>query len=403
MDITKETFETKGHDGNIRSPKPASEIVEKIKAQDVPSIRLSPEQIEEIHSDEYSLTLFYATRVEPLTTLDIKKQFPEPEVKKAQAVMDRFLKVGLIHLTIDGKYYSNFPENYINYSDYRYDSDLEAKKDSKVFRLMKAFTGNKEYWKNKTYFSMDAFYTEEQTKEIQAMFLAIKNKSKEYANENAKKKSVKGLFFRRMKFFDMTLSILLAMFLSLGSVSPANAGGNDPTFKLAAYQDWISYYAMIMRSGGGNDPTAMALRSTPARNQYVTAVNTQSTDNNSEGGFGSIQMVSSAEATSRSQTKVVIPEDNNPETDDGGGGHDPTTCKPIVTGGGGHDPGDREAKPGCCVPSPTGELIPVYSPKLCKAQSLLIELMLCQKAAGACSNIEKELYEILFQNEKPTR
>jgi hypothetical protein len=34
----------------------------KVVPAEVPSIRLSPEQIEEIHVDEYTLTLFYATR-----------------------------------------------------------------------------------------------------------------------------------------------------------------------------------------------------------------------------------------------------------------------------------------------------------------------------------------------------
>jgi hypothetical protein len=70
-----------------------------------------------------------------MTLNEIKRQFAEPEPKKAQSILDRFIKVGLIHITPEGAYYSNFPDNYINYSHYRYDGDLEARKDSKVLRL----------------------------------------------------------------------------------------------------------------------------------------------------------------------------------------------------------------------------------------------------------------------------
>ncbi len=140
METVKEKldFKSKGDSS------PQSKSVTKPTTENT-DIRLSPEQIEEIHTDEYSLLLFYATRVQPLSVAEIKKQFPEPEPKKVISVMERFVKAGLIHMTPEGKYYSNFPDNYINYSDYRYDSDLEAKKDSKVFRLMKEFTGNREY------------------------------------------------------------------------------------------------------------------------------------------------------------------------------------------------------------------------------------------------------------------
>ena len=87
--------------------------------KEVPTVRLLPEQIEEIHADEYSLKLFYATRIEPQTLAQIKRDFPEPEAKKAQSILDRFVRVGLVHVTVDGKYYSNYTENYINYASYR--------------------------------------------------------------------------------------------------------------------------------------------------------------------------------------------------------------------------------------------------------------------------------------------
>ncbi len=64
--------------------------------KDVPSVRLSPEQIEEVHADEYSLVLFYATRMQPMSIGEMKRQFVETEPKKAESVMERFLKAGLI-------------------------------------------------------------------------------------------------------------------------------------------------------------------------------------------------------------------------------------------------------------------------------------------------------------------
>ena len=194
----------------------------KKELKDVPSVRLSPEQIEEIHADEYSLVLFYATRMQPMSIGEIKRQFVETEPKKAESVMERFLKVGLIHKTDDGKFYSNFPNNYINYSDYRYDGDLEARKDSKVFQIMKEQTGKKEFWKDKTYFSIDAFFTDEQSSELIEMLKEVKLKAKQFANQNDKLTS-KGMKFRRFKFYDMFWAIaLFVITFSLTSIHPAS-------------------------------------------------------------------------------------------------------------------------------------------------------------------------------------
>ena len=65
--------------------------------KDVPSVRLTPEQIEEIHADEYSLLLFYATRMQPMSLSEIKIRFVEKETKKAESVLDRFIKAGLVY------------------------------------------------------------------------------------------------------------------------------------------------------------------------------------------------------------------------------------------------------------------------------------------------------------------
>lgn len=234
----------------------------KKEINDIPSVRLSPEQIEEINTDDYSLMLFNATRVQPLSLSEIKRYFVEPAPKKAESVMERFLKIGLIHKTEEGKYFSNFPENYINYSDYRYDGDLEAKKDAKVFQLMKEFSGKKEYWKDKTYFSIDAFFTDEQSKELIEMLKEVKLKAKQFSNENDKL-GVKGMKFRRFKFYDMFWMLaIFALTFTLSSVNPSSSAfariggsGNDPV-GMAFVKNGESQVDVVRSGGSGNDPTA---------------------------------------------------------------------------------------------------------------------------------------------------
>lgn len=322
---------------------PARKKSENIEAKaEVPSIRLSPDQIEEIHADEYSLSLFYATRMEPMSLAEIKVQFPEPESKKAESVMERYLKSALVHLTPDGKYYSNYPENYINYSHYRYDAELEARKDAKVFQIMKEQTGKAEFWKNKTYFSMDAFYSEEQSKELLKMFHAIRFKAKEFSNENAKKKSIKNLMFRRMKFFDMTFAILLALFFGFSNNASAvsGAGGNDPHGMMS--------FASLDRGfraarSGGNDPSMMAMLD-----------------------------------ISHSGT----------DTTGGGGGHDPDqnlNREINECGGGGHDPSCGNAVSACYV-SFSGTMMLVTDKRICAMQMRLESFARCTLINGAeCS------------------
>lgn len=239
-------------------------IQPKKQPTEVASVRLSPEQIEEIHADEYSLTLFYATRMQPLSIGEIKRQLVEPEPKKAESVMDRFLKAGLVYKTDEGKFYSNYPDNYINYSNYRYDGDLEAKKDSKVFQLMKENTGKKEYWQDKSYFSIDAFFTDEQSKEIQEMLKEVKLKTKQFANANDKL-GIKGMKFRRFKFYDLFWTFaLFALTFSLTSIHPnstvfAKSGGNDPTGMSSFNTKAEIIEVSKVSGGGGNDPTANAM------------------------------------------------------------------------------------------------------------------------------------------------
>jgi hypothetical protein len=350
---------SKKAEAEVASPRLGSQKSDKATAPqvEVPSIRLSPEQIEEIHVDEYSLTLFYATRVEPLTVNDIKREFAEPEPKKAQAVMDRFIKVGLVHITPDGAYYSNYPENYINYSHYRYDGDLEARKDSKVFQLMKEFTGKSEYWKDKTYFSMDAFYSKEQSDELLEMFKAIKLKAKDFANDNAKKKSIRGLRFRRMKFFDMSFAFIFAMLLTLGLSNKSYAGGNDPVINLyrTSPSAAFNFLNMARFAGGGNDPTAMRL-SANAPALYLMALT------------------------------------ESPKTpgSDGGGGHDPTDKGPTV-GGGGHDPANPPTVTPSCYFEYEGQFIAIMSKRSCRLKVLIDFMNECGDSdQPACVEAERQ-------------
>jgi hypothetical protein len=238
---------------------------EKKVLKDLPSIRLSPEQIEEIHADEYSLMLFYATRVEALTLGEIKRRFPEPTPQKAHSVLKRYVECGLVHINNEGRYYSNYPDNYINYSDYKYDADLEAKKDAKIFELMKEYTGQPEYWATRSYFSNDSFFTQEQTQELKDMFTAIKYKAKQFSNENSKNGKVNGLKFRRLKFYDMILGMLFAVLL-FSLPAPQAMAGNDPggpaimrLTNIAPIQvddliDRMLTSRDILAAGGGNDP-----------------------------------------------------------------------------------------------------------------------------------------------------
>lgn len=320
---------------NLRIDSKELDIDGEIK--EVPSIRLSPDQIEEIHTDEYSLTLFYATRVQPLSLDELKRQFPEPEAKKAQSVMDRYMNAGLVYLTPDKKYYSYFPENYINYSNYRYDGDLEAKKDAKVFQLMKEYTGKKEYWTDKTYFSMDAFFTEEQSQELIQMFKNIKLKAKHYSNKNTQNKNIHGLKFRRIKFYDMIFSFLLLILFNLALIPAlASAGGNDPTARMSKVN--FQFDSGIVIAGGGNDP---------------------------------------------SMPQAV------PTGKDGGGGHDPAPIDPKE-GGGGHDPASGSVSYENCKVQVNGKFY--NGQHTCKVESLLNELPTC----GAMKKCDLALKEINF-------
>ena len=217
-----------------KNTEPLSET--SVPLEDLPNVRLSSKQGEEIHTDEYSLKLFYATRICPMTLEEIKRRFPEPSPGKAQSVLNIYIDCELVHKTENGAYYSNYPDNYINYSDHKYDRNIEERKDTKIFETMKEHSGQKEYWETRSYFSIDSFFTPEQTKELQAMFKDIKYKAKQFVQKNARNKTLDGLKFRRIKFYDMILSVLF--FVLVGTMPTQKAlAGNDPTqpYKLSDF------------------------------------------------------------------------------------------------------------------------------------------------------------------------
>ena len=283
-------------------------VIQMEPKKEVPSIRLTPEQIEEIHADEYSLTLFYALRIAPQSLEQIKRQFPEPEAKKAQAVLDRYISSGLIHKNAEGKYYSNYPDNYINYSDYLYDASLETKKDQKVFDLMKEHTGKIDYWRERAYFSIDAFFSREQTNELLEMFKEIRKKAKQFSSDN-KGTSVKDLKFRRLKFYDMIfscLAVLTCTFMFSKTSWADSINARTPLSQLISCSRAVDQMPRVMMVGG-NDPTGVSLRAETTAECLFDAV-----DYRNDGGGHDL---GGGDTTGNSSSKQPS----------GGGGHDPGT------------------------------------------------------------------------------
>jgi len=297
---------------NLIATKRVDSTVPDLRPGEPATVNLDPCQVEEIHADDYSLLLFSATRIEPLSISEIKHQFPEPNPRKAQSVMDRFVSVGLVHVTKEGKYYSNYPHDYVNWGKYRYEADIEARKDAKVFQLVKDFFGIKSYWQNKVYFSLDAFFTPEQSEELKEMIFQLKVKAKQYANENAKAGKLSDMKFRRIKFYDMVFGFLFAILLSFGAIDNSYA-----------------------RGGSGTDPVSFK---PSEETSMMFAV-----------GSGTDAKIRQAidECLSDSDVRLMKAVD----VDQGGGGHDPTEgpgrrmmeYKPSGngTGGGGHDTGTK--------------------------------------------------------------
>lgn len=312
------------------------------------NIRLSPDQIEEVHTDEYSLMLFYATRLQPMKLEEINERFPHPEGKKIKIYLDRFIEVGLINQNDKNEYFTNYPNHYVNYSNFRYDEYLESRKDSKIFKLMKKFNGVKEFWKQRTYFSIDAFFTDEQSKELQGMFDEIRKKAKAFSSENMANKKIDGLKFRRLKFYDIFFPAFIACVMLLSFVSTPVFAGNDPTS--------VSY-----------QPNAKPLLQ---------------------------NLVFQPETTIAGNDPTKRWDDGDNSGNEIGGGVDPTRRPPAQNGG--FDP-TAPAYSTCAV-QVNNKVIHGNSADLCRAQELVETLPQCGDAKG--KKCQKQMSEINFYLDK---
>ena len=181
------------------------------------------------------------------------------------------------------RYVTRYPNKYVNYGEYRYDALLETRKDRAIFDKMKDHFGDKEFWGENSYFSIDYFFTDEQTQELKKLFDQIKEKARAFAVEN-KGKDPGDMKFRQIKYYNMTLSIILIASLMLFVASMMG-----PT--------------AFAFGGGGNDPTAMRMSYSPQ--PYAD-----------QGGFLRV-----SESESLSDSNKIQPL--------GGGGIDPTTEQEV--------------------------------------------------------------------------
>lgn len=101
--------------------------------RDIPCVRLNADQVVEITADDYSLKIFNLTRIKPVSVSEIISIEPEPESGDAGETIQRFLRVGLLQEVSDGRFYSKFPENYVNFTDHPYDEEFESDKDIRSF------------------------------------------------------------------------------------------------------------------------------------------------------------------------------------------------------------------------------------------------------------------------------
>jgi len=177
-----------------------------------------------------------------------------------------------------------------------------------------------------------------------------------------KKKSVKGLKFRRIKFFDMFFA--LALFLLVGGFASKSYAGNDPITKIVYENPEEALELLHLANvGGGNDPTS---RSTVS---YSV-------------GAGTL----------------------------GGGGHDPRPVPPG-NGGGGHDPakgnpsrsnrgGDSYDPVRPCVMEINDELI-VTTPQVCELKRVSDVVKRCESNyRKGCAEAEARMEKLIYGVQK---
>ncbi len=237
-------------------------------SRDINCVRFTEEQSQEISADQFSQFIFRATRVSALDSTDIVTLYSEPHEGAAHEVLMRFAQAGLVHQLANGKYLSNFRVGFPNFTGYKHDRELEAEVDARVFEKVKKHAGDRDYWKDHSYFSVDGFFTLKQTKEIKKMLLDIKFYVKNALEDNVLKGSLDGLRYRRHKFYDISFGFVFA-FLFLFSANKSHAG-NDPGIFMAENiaplsieeviegMNWSFDAAQLAQQGNvwmdGNDP-----------------------------------------------------------------------------------------------------------------------------------------------------
>ena len=268
----------------------------------------------EINYSHYTLKVFHATRIQKLSLRAVLENFGEPVEGAALTTLQRFVDVGLIYRDEEGGYFSNYPNHYVNFSNYRFDKELEAQKDAEVFERVKSHAGDREYWKGQTYFSQDGYMSKEHRDIINSKLVEVKELAKKFCEEDKMKKSIIGLVFCRLKFFNMKWAIvLMAMMFSMISADKALAGGsgNDPTIGLQmAYLEsalverglhLMGQKIFVNKFSKSVDVASLAVRFTESSEELVVA-----------------------------SAKSDKPKGPGDGTTDGGSGHDPTNGGTIV-------------------------------------------------------------------------
>ncbi|MBY0316998.1 MAG: hypothetical protein K2Q26_15870 [Bdellovibrionales bacterium] len=272
-----------GEKSNVRQMPP----IPSTDPRDIACVRFSAEQAEEIMANDYTLKLFHATRIEPLSLAGVLERFGEPSEDMAKIVIDRFVKAGILDVSPGDKYFTKYPGNFPNFTEHTYDMNLELNKDARVFKLMKENAGDREYWNTQSYFSTDGFFTEEQTIEIRKKLMDIKFFIKNALRANMEEGSLDGKTFRRHKFYDLVLGSFFAFFILIGG--EANAS-NDPggqiaqskqTERMQSALKWAEQIRNNSKRFSSNDPGSLNQQTA-----FLWRSSLEQPTSSSDGGYG---------------------------------------------------------------------------------------------------------------------
>lgn len=218
-------------------------------------------QAAKVYASETSLKLYHLTKNHPQSLDELRAHFPTESAAEIKQILQGFIDASILKLSPSGRYEFLLPNTYLNFSKFRFNGQVEEKKDRSIFNLMKEHAGDRSFWEDQDYFTMDAFLTPEQAKEISQQLDIVREKAKLFANQNHGKEPTT-MNFRRIKFYNMIFGIaalLLLPFTALGQlattgfdqpllnspISIIGGGGDDPT------EAFITYLG-----GTGDDPKA---------------------------------------------------------------------------------------------------------------------------------------------------